>query len=175
MNVPLRQREPREECPAFLAFVRRKKCRACGAPPRSEAAHLRMACPLRGKEYTGKAQKPHDRWSNPLCSGCHRTAPDSQEAVGEERFWVRVGVDPFENAANLWAQFCRRTSRSPEQHAEVVRRAASVKRAKVRCEKRKCAPPPDFSFPTDKSTPKMKSANRWPTRGSRPITGRGFR
>ena len=34
--------------------------------------------------------------------------PDSQHRSGEKKFWARVGLDPFEIAATLWAAFVRK-------------------------------------------------------------------
>jgi hypothetical protein len=110
----LRQRDPRQEEPLFLAFLRRKPCCVCFAPPRSQAAHIRMACLLIGKEYTGKAEKPHDRWATPLCADCHR----EQHGTAERKFWEWTGVDPFKVAATLYAQFCRRQARQGEPQTE---------------------------------------------------------
>lgn len=103
--VELRQREPREENRAFLAFVRQQKCCVCSRVP-SHAAHIRMACPERNKRATGKGEKPSDRWAVPLCPGCHQDDPGAQHRVGdEEKFWRVAGVDPFQVAADLYAEF----------------------------------------------------------------------
>lgn len=111
MNEPLRQRQPREKCPAFLAFVRRHACLGCSRKVRVEAAHLRMTDPRHPeKRRSGIGEKPDDRWANPLCDQCHRTAADSQHNLGEEEFWRRLGVDPFENAKRLWDLFQRSRS-----------------------------------------------------------------
>lgn len=100
--VSLRQRAPRQEDPKHLAFVRTRNCCACKRPGPSEAAHIRMACLARGKEYTGKAEKPDDKWTVPLCAYCHRTGLLAQHNVGEVEFWKRVGRDPFAIALMLW-------------------------------------------------------------------------
>lgn len=105
VNEPLRQREPRVECPAFLAFVRTKPCRSCGHPAPSQAAHIRMASIACGKRDTGKGEKPSDRWAVPLCAECHLDGPEAQHKVGEQRFWYRVGTDPCSIAAALYAEF----------------------------------------------------------------------
>lgn len=105
----LRQRQPRIADKPFLDFVRRQKCCVCGRWP-AEAAHVRMACPERGKRETGKGERPSDRWAVPLCSGCHREDRDAQHGGGERRFWERVGADPFAVAERLYAEF---TGRSP--------------------------------------------------------------
>lgn len=93
---------------------------------------MRIGCPTRGKRSTGMQEKPSDQWANPLCSECHRTGPESQEALGERKFWAQVGIDPFENAERLWAQFCRRAKRTPEQRERVVKRAKRQKQKKKR-------------------------------------------
>ena len=148
----LRQRQPREECPGFLAFVRRKKCCVCGNP-HSQAAHISMGDLARDKRPKGIAEKASDRWDVPLCVGCHLDGPDAQHKGNERKFWDRVGLDPFEIAEKLWAQYWRRRSRTPEQREKVVRRAIRIKRRT-----RSSRPIP--------SRP-LKSANRWPPRGSR--------
>lgn len=100
----LRQRAPRLHDSAHLAFVRTRPCCACKRPGPSEAAHIRMACPARGKEYTGKGEKPSDMWTTPLCAYCHRTGLLAQHNVGEVEFWKRVGRDPFAIALALWQE-----------------------------------------------------------------------
>ena len=130
--MTLRQRQPRVECPAFLAFVRRKPCCACGAPAPSQAAHIRMASLAMEKRSTGMSEKPSDRWAVPLCADCHLDGPDAQHHVGEQKFWYRVGIDPCSLAAKLYGQFERLRSRSPKQRERVMRRAKRVaRRAKI--------------------------------------------
>jgi hypothetical protein len=103
----LRQRQPRVEDKAFLAFVRRQPCCVCGAFPPVQAAHLRQACPERGKRATGLGERPDDRWVVGLCAPCHLDGPGALHKVGEEKFWCRAGIDPFEIAATLYAEFRR--------------------------------------------------------------------
>lgn len=127
----LRQREPRVECPAFLAFVRRRQCCACGAPAPSQAAHVRFGNPAIGKRNSGIGEKPSDCWAVPLCADCHLDSPEAQHQIGERAFWARIGIDPFALATRLYAQFERRQNRTPEQRAKVVTRARRIKRASV--------------------------------------------
>lgn len=102
----LRQRDPRVECPGFLAFLRTKPCCVCHRPPRSAAAHIRMSDAEHGTTNPGMLQKPHDRLAVPLCDpGCHKEAPGAQHAGNERAFWQRVGKNPFELAAAYWAEF----------------------------------------------------------------------
>lgn len=103
----LRQRDPRIKCPAFLAFVRRRPCCVCGAPPPSQAAHIRFGNPDLGKRSAGIGEKPSDRWCTPLCADCHLDAPDAQHRVGERNFWARVKINPFRMALDLYEQFER--------------------------------------------------------------------
>lgn len=124
----LRQRQPREECQAFLAFVRRRPCCVCLAPPPSQAAHIRMSCPERGKRSSGIGEKPSDQWCTPLCTSCHLDAPDAQHKGGERAFWTRVGVDPFETAARLWTQFCRTQDGQPKVRKSATTNVVQTKR-----------------------------------------------
>lgn len=201
----LRQREPRIECPAFLAFVRRRPCCACGAPPRSQAAHIRVGNPEVGKRSTGIGEKPSDRWAVPLCADCHLDAPDSQHQMGGERaFWAKVRVDPFALATKLYAQFERRQKRSPEQKKAVASRARRILRKRkpmmepgIECDLIVTdAAPRDFRKPSRAKDPelyryrwgasvkrpkvrgqnrKLQSTNRWPPKGTRKIQNRGIR
>jgi hypothetical protein len=80
---------------AFLAFLRRQPCVCgCGRPAPSDAAHIRMASPERGKLPTGMQVKPSDRFAVPLCRPCH----ERQHSGSEARFWSELGLDPFEIA-----------------------------------------------------------------------------
>lgn len=101
----LRQRQPRVEDKAFLAFVRARPCCVCGVFYPIQAAHIRNSSPEHNKRATGLGERPDDKWTVPLCVGCHLDAPDSQHRVGERAFWSRVGVDPFAVAQRLYAEF----------------------------------------------------------------------
>jgi hypothetical protein len=101
----LRQRQPRIENKAFLAFVREQPCCACGSRQNVQAAHVRMASPAHGKRETGKGERPSDRFCVPLCAGCHMDDPGAQHKVGERHFWRSNDVDPFAVAAALYAEF----------------------------------------------------------------------
>lgn len=104
MSTDLRQRAPRQEDPAHLAFVRTRPCCIKHCNRLAEAAHIRMACLAIGKEYTGKAEKPDDKWSVPLCPYHHRIGIGSQHSMGEADFWQMVGLNPFAIAAELFVQ-----------------------------------------------------------------------
>lgn len=106
-GLTIRQRQPRVWDPQFLAFVRRQRCCVCGNFPPSHAAHVRMACLKIGKRQVGKGERPDDMWAVALCAGCHQSGPGAQHKGAEEKFWKRVGVDPFKVAADLYEEFKR--------------------------------------------------------------------
>ena len=86
----------------FLAFLRRQPCACgCGAPAPSDAAHIRMASPERGKLPTGMQVKPSDRFAVPLRRACH----ERQHSMSEARFWSERGIDPFAVADRLYAEY----------------------------------------------------------------------
>jgi hypothetical protein len=55
-----------------------------------------------GKELTGKGEKPHDRYTVPLCPYHHRIGVDCQHNSNEREWWERTGIDPWKIAAALW-------------------------------------------------------------------------
>ncbi len=92
----------RERDTGYLAFLRRQPCACgCGAPAPSDAAHIRMASPERGKLPTGMQVKPSDRFAVPLNRVCH----ERQHSMSEARFWSDLGHDPFEIADRLYAEY----------------------------------------------------------------------
>lgn len=105
VSSSLRQRQPREKNRAFLAFLRQQRCCACSAPPPVEAAHIRAPCPERSKRETGTGEKSSDRWAVPLCSDCHRNGMYALHRVSEGWFFDNAGIDPFQVAADLYAEF----------------------------------------------------------------------
>lgn len=95
----LRQRLPREEDPAYLAYVRTLPCLICRRPG-SDPAHLRTGSRQYEKPPTGMGEKPSDRWVLPLC----RTHHDDQHRNNELEWWARQGIpDPFAVAQALYA------------------------------------------------------------------------
>lgn len=100
------QRRPRVRDNGFLAFLRRLPCIAglveggCSGP--IEAAHLRFSDFARARINPGMGCKPSDQFANPLCDGHH--IHDQHE--GRERsFWERLGVDPADLCADLYAAY----------------------------------------------------------------------
>lgn len=124
--MTVRQREPRREDRAHLAFVRTRPCCVCKRAGPSEAAHIRMKCDARGKRETGMQEKPDDCWTTPLCAYCHRTGVLAQHKMGERDFWIRVGRDPFAIALDLWKQ---------SDGAERALQSAPVKVKKIKARK----------------------------------------
>lgn len=101
--MTLRQRELPIRDEAHLKFVRQQPCchfKGCSRP--SEAAHIRMGCPARGKFPTGMGIKPSDCWTVPLCGYHHREGPDAQHRMSEEEYWKFRGIDQFALALSLW-------------------------------------------------------------------------
>lgn len=95
----LRQRQPREEDPAYLAYVRTLPCLICRRPG-SDPAHLRTGARQYDKPHTGMGEKPSDCWVLPLC----RTHHDDQHRNNEIEWWGRQGFpDPFAVAVALYA------------------------------------------------------------------------
>ncbi|MDB6036047.1 MAG: hypothetical protein JWM16_6385 [Verrucomicrobiales bacterium] len=96
----MNQRQPRQEDPAFLAYVRTLPCLVCARPGPNDPAHIRSAAPLYGKRYTGKGEKPDDKWVLPLCRPHH----NAQHRESELGWWAGMGIpDPFAVAEALYA------------------------------------------------------------------------
>ncbi|MBD3817893.1 MAG: hypothetical protein IE912_03125 [Brevundimonas diminuta] len=93
------QRQPRERDNKHLAFIRRLPCVGCTSPGPCDAAHLRAGDLNIGKRPTGKAEKPSDRWTTPLCRDCHTR----QHTGAELAFWQALGIDPFDLCQALYA------------------------------------------------------------------------
>jgi hypothetical protein len=154
----LRQRQPRVEDPGFLAFVRTFPCINCGKAPPSQAAHIRMACPDRGKRHTGMQEKPDDRWVIPLCQECHLDGPRALHKIGEEKFFV--GWDPFAEAVRLFLAFRGLNPDVVEDHP--VRRKSTKRRQS------RPRPPTPWRW----SKRPMRSGNRLPRKGQRKFNRR---
>ncbi len=95
------QRRPRIEDKDHLSLIRQLPCLICKRHP-VEAAHIRMGSKRHGKRQTGTAERPSDMWTLPLCSEHHRTSKQAQHVIGEELFWKRRGINPFEVALSLY-------------------------------------------------------------------------
>ena len=114
--MTLRQRQPREEDPAYLAYVRTLPCTICRRPGPSDPAHLRTGARQYNKPITGLQRKPDDRWVLPLCRVHH----DDQHRHNELEWWARQGYpDPFALAIALYAR--RPVLTRPRQPSRVKR------------------------------------------------------
>lgn len=151
----LRQRDPRQHDPKHLAFVRSRPCCLPFCRREAEAAHLRMGNISIGKEPTGKGEKPHDRYSVPLCPYRHRDGIDAQHKSNESEWWARTGLNPWAIAASLWIE-----SGGAERAAEREANPKPAKPRKIRAR--------------DRNAPKRKIPARstWPA--GRKLQSRGF-
>jgi hypothetical protein len=95
----LRQRQPREKDNKHLDYIRSLPCCICGGID-TEAAHIRTASLEHGKQHTGMAEKPSDKWTVPLCNRHHR----EQHSMNEMDFWKCHGINPFILAMTLRAK-----------------------------------------------------------------------
>lgn len=120
-----RQREPRLLDSGFLAFVRQQPCCICGVTTGVEAAHIRIG-------WFATRMKPHDRLATPLCAWHHRLAPDAQHATGDEAgWWSGHGLDPFDIAAWLYAEYGG-AGGAPRQKRKTKKRPPPDKRQKIK-------------------------------------------
>lgn len=87
---------------AHLSAVRQCPCIKCGMEPAGEAAHVRQNSASFGKRQA-IGTKPHDSWTLPVCSACHRTDPDSIHKVGEVNFFAALGINPFLLCCGLYS------------------------------------------------------------------------
>lgn len=109
----LRQRRPRKRNDNHLEFIRRLPCLLTGSSP-VEACHIRYADLSRGKQHTGKGEKPDDEYVLPLHPDLHR----KQHSMGEREFWELQGIDPVKISRLLYA-----VSGNYEEAAKVLRMA----------------------------------------------------
>lgn len=127
MNA-VRQRRPRQEDPAHLAYVRTLPCTICGALG-CDPAHIRSPAPQHGKDQTGGGRKPDDCWVLPLCRRHH----DEQHSRNELAWWASYGIDPFPLAISLYAS----RPRASEPPRERKRREPKVKPRRPKSERKR--------------------------------------
>jgi cytochrome c553 len=84
-------RRPRRHDEKHLKFIRQLPCVVCLNPIETQAAHVKMSDERLGKRWVGKAEKPDDRWTLPLCGRCH----DRQHEGAEKAFWNGAQIDPL--------------------------------------------------------------------------------
>lgn len=98
-----KERKSEARDPAYLEMIRQCPCLKCGQDPCGEAAHVRMGNAAFGKK-NASGKKPEDKWTTPLCRGCHQEDRDSQHKLGEREFWSRIGINPLLVCQRLYAQ-----------------------------------------------------------------------
>lgn len=97
------ERTPRQVKQSHIDFLKKLPCICCLTTGTMEfgcdPAHIRTGSRLHGKEPTGGAERPSDRWCLALCRRHH----DQQHSTGSERnFWSMYRIDPFLLALVLW-------------------------------------------------------------------------
>ncbi len=92
-----RQRMPRVKDNKHLDYIRSLPCCICGEDTTVEAAHIRTGSLEHEKPITGRAEKPSDKWTVPLCGKHHR----EQHGMNEMDFWKCHGLNPFVLAMTL--------------------------------------------------------------------------
>lgn len=117
----MRQREPRERDPEYCAWIAGLPCCACmsrGIYKRGvHVAHLRAGSLEHDKRSTGGQEKPHDRWTLPLCpphhTGDRGRINEHQHGMGEVEFYERLSIAPFDLCLELNAAFVAGVSGAP--------------------------------------------------------------
>lgn len=120
-NAPVgkQKKRHRDHDKNHLEWLRTLPCVITGERP-VDAAHIRFADPIYGKRETGKAEKPDDRWTVPLCRRKH----DEQHSMAERIFWARHGLDPLRIALALHA-----CSGDDDQALVIIREAHAAVRS----------------------------------------------
>lgn len=109
----IRDKDPREHNKAYLGFIASLPCVSCFVRTgRSvhpvQVAHIRQGyLGHEGWRPVGKAEKPHDWRTAPLCVTCHLTGRRAQHNTDEELWWDDLGIFPPDLCAALWACFER--------------------------------------------------------------------
>lgn len=111
------KKRPREHDGAHLAWIRTLPCVITGERP-VDPAHIRYADPAYGKREVGAGEKPHDKYTVPLCRRKH----DEQHNMDERLFWARHGLDPIKIALALHSN-----SGDDEQAFVILRDAWTVR------------------------------------------------
>lgn len=128
--MTLRQRDPRIRDKAHKGFIAALPCIACACEGVTrygvEVAHVRHGYP--GWRPTGMAEKPSDHRTVPLCTEHHRTGPDAQHSMREDRWWAKWGIYPPTLCADLVAAYpdLRDGIDTIEVHAHNARQAKRI-------------------------------------------------
>src|ERR1044072_989371 len=93
------QRQPRERDEKHLDFIRQLPCVVCGNNIETQAAHVRYSDGMIAKSNQGASQKPHDRYTVPLCNVHHALQHD----YGTQReCWRLNNLAPVKIALELY-------------------------------------------------------------------------
>lgn len=84
--------------PAYLAFLHHLPCCVTGQYG-VEASHLSFASPEHAHYGRAKSTKAPDLFALPLSKEEHARS----HAIGEEKYWRSVGIEPHALALALWA------------------------------------------------------------------------
>lgn len=92
-------RDPRQRDPDYMGWVAKLPCVGCLARGRGyqrpvQVAHIRSAYEEEGWRHVGKAEKPHDWRTAPLCVRCHLDGPEAQHRGNEAEWWASLGIYP---------------------------------------------------------------------------------
>lgn len=97
-----RRMKPSRKAPGHLDDIRKLPCLLSGRA--AEAAHIRYADAKHGKPETGMQQKPHDKYTVPLCPELHRLLKGCQHDSDERAWWAQFGIDPVAVALGLYGK-----------------------------------------------------------------------
>ncbi len=90
---------------AYLAYLRRQPCEACGSCVNVQAAHVRSGYADAGWPPTGMQVKPSDARALSLCVLCHLDGPDAQHKSNERAWWAARSIYPPTRCAEVYADF----------------------------------------------------------------------
>jgi len=101
------ERVPNKRFPGHRQWIRRHACIVEGCERRDiQACHVRAGLPA--GEQAGKDQKPHDKWTLPMCGGVG-SHHEEQHRIGEPAFCRKYGLDLVKIATKFAAA-------SPHRH-----------------------------------------------------------
>jgi hypothetical protein len=96
-------RRPRQRSKEHLERIAALSCVVPGCHVRPvHVAHIRYACAADGADIVGKAMKPDDWRTLPLCPHHHLDGRRAQHRMNEEDFWASHGINPYALARALW-------------------------------------------------------------------------
>lgn len=85
---------PRLHDDGYLRYLSTLPCCICSKEGETQACHVKIG-------HFGMQKKPDDRFCVPMCFRHHA----EQHSQNEAKFWAARGLDPFEIAARLYAEY----------------------------------------------------------------------